>query len=197
MPKQVSPIMKKTIGFRLMAFFLIIILIATMVGLAIFSGGGIVNSISSLQQNYITASVNHWDLPIFFTFPGLLALIVICFLRLVDLDTQDRIDACMKVVIVIGFLFLAVRIPFGFIASSYMESKGYTYCYYLTSAAARSDQVWVRDPDYCIDDTGAIRIELLEWLHETQDAGLDPTPQEVRIKADELFRADLAKQYSY
>jgi hypothetical protein len=197
MSKQGTPVMDKTIGFRIMAFLLIIISIATIIGASIFAGGGIIETISSLKQNDITVSVNYWDFPILFTFPGVLALTVICFLRLVDLDTQERIDACMKIVIIFGFIFLAVRLPYGFIASGYMESQGYSYCYDFTSAAARSDQVWVRDQAYCIDDAGVIRIELLEWLNETQDAGLDPTPQEVRIKADELFRADLAKQYSY
>jgi hypothetical protein len=188
--------MEKTIGFRILAFFLIIISIAIIIVTIILCGGGLIEGISSLRQNEISVNVNYWAFPVFFTYPGLLALIVVFFLRLVDLDTQDRIDACMKVVIVSGFIFLAVRIPYGFIASSYMESKGYSYCYYLTSASAKSDQIWVRDPDYCLDNTGVIRTDMLDWLHETQDAGLDPTPQEVRTKAKELLRVYRYKKYN-
>ncbi len=118
-----------------------------------------------------------------------MVLIYLLFLKLIDKDTDRRTQKGLKIAIAFAVTAILVRIPYGFFITEYVEQKGYILCPYYSSPALMSPQVWVRDQQYCIANTGSIRKPLLEWLDSLPESKLAIPATAVNQKAKELLEA--------
>lgn len=176
---------KKTLLQRLnLLFYIIILSCAGMIFIA--QVNPFLENVNKLIEGHIYVLVSKWDIPLFLCFPGFLAIIVGLILRLIDLDTERRMDVCTKIIIVFGLLFVITRIPYGFVTSYYLTSKGYSACWGLSSPSLMSPTVWVRDPGYCVNSASAVKSEILAWMDTLPDGGKNISPEDVNAKAEAL-----------
>ncbi|GAA5217169.1 hypothetical protein GCM10025776_20700 [Corallincola platygyrae] len=89
---------------------------------------------------------------------------------------------------------IASRIAYGFALPAYLTSKGYTLCLQYSSPALAGRNVWVIDPDFCIDNMGSLRDEVMAWF-DKQVADQQPlTVARVQLEIANLKAEWLAEQ---
>lgn len=186
---QTSEVTKKTIGERLNFLFFIVALSFAMLVILFIRGQSFFANIFKLHEQSIAIEASNWDVPMFLALPCFISLIAALVLRLIDLDTEKRIQRCVGVAVIFALLSIAVRIPYGFALRYYMESLSYSSCWPLTSPSIMAPTLWVRNSGYCIEDAGSVRKPLLQWIDGLPNGGANVTPNEVRTKAEALLRA--------
>jgi hypothetical protein len=135
-------------------------------------GGNLLQNIERLERGHIYVSVSNWDIPAFVSLPCFLALIFALTLRLVRAASEKRIRVCVKVAFGAALVAIMVRLPYGFVVSNYMGAHGYTSCWQYSSQSIMGPVVWVRN------------------------SGKEVTPDEVRLKIDELLKNWERQRYS-
>ena len=174
-----------TFMIRLQCAFYILILCATIFVIIAFMGADLAANIQRIGNQGAYAAVSSWDIPAFITIPTLLSLITLLALKLFNKEQEGRTQSALKFAIFFALGAIVVRIPYGFAVSSLMENKGYSRCLEYSSPAMLSPTVWVKDPAYCIANSGSVRRDVLQWLDNTKQL---PASIEVEEKVNLLLK---------
>lgn len=167
--------------------FYILALLLSVAAIIVLRVGSFIENLSRLGNSQVYVSFSGWDIPAFIGVPCFLVLIYLLFLKLIDRDTEHRTQKSLKIAIAFAITAIVVRIPYGFLISEYIEHKGYFPCPYYSSPSLMSPQIWVRDPKYCIPNTGSIRKPLLTWLDSLSESNQTITADEVEKKAKKFL----------
>lgn len=148
-----------------------------------------VDNLSFLDQSYIAVYVSSWAVPMTIYALAFLLLAFGLVLKYFGVGKEPLFLRLFYMAIGLFFVALLVRLPVGFILDSHLEKKGYSYCsWYVPSGKVRPG-VWVRSPEYCIEQAGVVRRPLMDWIQALPDSGRNVTPTEVRLKALEMLAA--------
>ncbi|MBL4608712.1 MAG: DUF1240 domain-containing protein [Pseudomonadales bacterium] len=175
---------------------LIFILFGMTFGIWTFMGGGLIENIDRLNNHHIYVTSSNWWLPLIVGTPCYVALIALAFLRLFNAATDKRIQTCVKIALFFAIPALLIRVPYGFLASHQLKKNGYSSCWHYSSPSIYSPTVWVKSPQYCIESTGLVRHDLLEWIDHLSNGGHDTSPEAVRQHATILLDARDAERSS-
>lgn len=182
---------------KLNLIFLLIVLGAVVVGTVGFMGGLLVENIERLSNDNIYVLVSKWDIPAFIGLPCFVVIIWGLLLRLLNKATDARIQWCVNFCIVPAIAAVVVRVFYGFVVDGYMASHGYTYCWEYTSPSAMSPSVWVKEPEFCISNSGSVRREVLSWMDSRPNWGKDVSVEEVEAKVAMLLKEWKREQDRY
>jgi uncharacterized membrane protein len=196
MTNQACPNEVHGISFRMQLIFYILALSGCVALIVALLGGNLLQNIERLERGHIYVSVSNWDIPAFVSLPCFFALIVALTLRLVRAASEKRIQVCVKVAFGAALVAIMVRLPYGFVVSNYMGAHGYTSCWQYSSQSIMGPVVWVRNTGYCVENSGSVSRELLEWLDNNSNSDNEVTPDEVRLKIDELLKNWERERYS-
>ncbi len=169
--------------------FLAIIMVAIAGVILMLGLGNFLNNFQLFEQYAIAVYASSWALPMAIASPVFILLAFCLVLRLVGKDKGRLYTNTFNLAVGIGVVAILVRLPMGYMIESRLKEEGYSYCFWYTSPANFRPQVWVRSPEYCIEQTGVIRRPLMDWLQALPDGGRDVTAQEVRAKAMEMLEA--------
>ena len=181
-------------GFKHIALLLFNIFISS--GLIIVIvwgiGGHFIDNYNKVLNHGSYLSVSKWAVPSLigiFMFP---ALLYIMLLRLCKRLTQRKLDNAMKYIIIVSVVFIASRLVYGFVLTSYLENNGYSYCYYYSSSSMMGNNTWLSDPAYCMERIAAHRNDIEDWFDQQDAVGKGLTVEYVQqeiLKMDQAERA--------
>jgi hypothetical protein len=172
---------------RLASLFYIAVLGLTVYVLLVMRGASFLANISNLQNQHIYVAVSSWDIPAFIGLPCFVVLIAVLILRMKNGVSEVLIQKLLKVAIAFALIAIVVRVLTGFSIPNYLESKGYTYCPYYGSPALMSANIWVRSPEYCVENSGSVRKQLLNWFDSLPEFGRNISQADVRQKVGQLL----------
>lgn len=155
---------KVGIGARLNLLFITTVMAAITVGIALFASQGFSESRAQLASSHIYVSISSWDLPLLVGLPAFLAITTALTLRLFNQMTDKRLHLLMKIALFFAVPAIILRLGYGFYISNDLEQRGYFNCWAYSSPSIMSNSVWVKNPGYCIDNSGQVRKEVLRWL---------------------------------
>ncbi len=178
---------QNSLGERLNILFFIFALSASVIVIVVIRGNSYLENIDKLNSGNIAVAVSSWDISIFLSLPCFVALIIALCFRLANQVSERRIGMSIKIALIFAIIAIVVRIPYGYIASHYMRDKGYSPCWEFSSPSIMGDIVWVRNFDYCIENSGSVRKELLAWIDARPNGGKDVSPVEIRTKTEALL----------
>lgn len=178
---------KKSTKDRLNFIFFILVLSATVAVIITLRGAAFVEGLRDFNGKNIIVEASNWDIPIFISLPCFLALITALLLRLLDLDSQKRIQRCVKFALAFSLAAIVIRLPYGFFVKHSFEKNGYTPCWELSSPAIFSPTIWVKHRSYCIQNSGSVRKEIIDWINDPKNKNV--SPDELRKKTHELLNA--------
>lgn len=164
----------------------VVLLVSCVVALLVFRGQAFFEGFDRISNDHIYIEVSNWDIPVFVSIPCFLALIAILILRITGSKTELVIQKLLKIAVVFSVAAILIRIPIGYLNSSFLGSAGYTPCWQLSSPSLMAPTVWVSNSGYCLLDSGSVRDELLEWIDSEINAGKRPTPNELASEVDNL-----------
>ncbi|SMF26998.1 Protein of unknown function [Alteromonadaceae bacterium Bs31] len=179
-----SDIEPPTLFFRAKIGFFILALSATVFEIVVHMGSSFLTNTQRLSSQNVYVSVSSWDVPLFIGIPTLLSLIFLLALKLINKEPEAIKQKALKIAIFFALGAIVLRIPYGFTVSSIMQKKGYSRCWEYSSAAMMSPTVWVKEPAYCIANSGSVRRDVLKWLDDSKQ---QPSPQEVKEKVNLLL----------
>lgn len=156
-----------------------------------------VESYNRLVQQKIYIREWSFVLPGMFSMPVFFSAIYILCLRVLGKMTQRKMDFCMKIIICFGALFIVSRIAYGFVIETFLEGRGYNYCYSYSGVSAGSVNIWVKDPNFCVKNSGVVRKKTLDWIDYQVANQQQPTPNEVHIAVQKLLEEYQAEIDSY
>lgn len=160
-------------SYRLKLLFLIVPMLALIYFVIVVIGGSLAENIGRLLRNNIYVSVSYWDVPLFIAVPAYLALTYILLLRLLDRATETAVKVSTNIAIIFAVAAIIARPVYGYLASSHMETNGYTFCWSYSSPSLMSPSVWVKKPGYCVQNTGKVRKEMLKWMDSLREGKTD------------------------
>lgn len=175
------------IATRLSCLFYILVLSAVILVIIWFGGGALITNFYKLSNNSIYLSVSSWDVPLIVGLPCFFALSYVLCLRLFDLASEQRIQQGLKIAVIFAIAAIVVRLFYGFVVSGLLTYNGYSSCWQYSSPQVMSPTVWVRNPDFCIANSGSVRTEILSWMGTLPNAGKDVSVEEVQAKVAELL----------
>lgn len=159
---------------RVLLLLFNIIIFSGLFVLIIFGvGGDLLENYARVKSQSSYLSVSKWSLPAMigvFMVPSLLYVFV---LRLCRRLTQRGLDFAMKFLITVGVIFFLSRIIYGFFLTSYLENKGYSYCYYYSSSSMMGNSTWLKNPEFCMERIAANRRDIEAWF-DKRDAKGEP-----------------------
>lgn len=187
----------KTPLVRLKYFLLACAMISGACGVLFFMLPDFVNNWNAIHGGALAVSLSPWVVPASI---GSLVLLLVAWallLRLVDKDTGPHYQHVLYAATIVGVVAILVRIPMGFVLDSYLGSKNYSFCSWYTSASNFSPPVWVREPQYCVENSSHVQKVLMDWIESRPNGGRDVAVDEVRQKAAELMEAHAAGEHVY
>lgn len=169
--------------------FLSLILIGMSYVILMLGLGSFVENMKLLKQQAVAVYISSWAVPMAVACPAFMLLAFGLLLKVVGRDKGALYTGAFNLAVGIGVVAILVRLPIGLMLDKNLEDAGYTYCYWYTSPANFSPQVWVRSPEYCVEQTGVVRRPLMDWIQALPEGGNNVTPAEVRLKALEMLAA--------
>lgn len=179
-----SDIEPPTLFFRAKIAFFILALSATVFEIVVHMGSSFLTNTQRLSSQNVYVSVSSWDVPLFIGIPTLLSLIFLLALKLINKEPEAIKQKALKIAIFFALGAIVLRIPYGFTVSSIMQKQGYSRCWEYSSAAMMSPTVWVKEPAYCIANSGSVLRDVLKWLDDSKQ---QPSPLEVKEKVNLLL----------
>ena len=166
--------------YRLKILSVIALLFSVTLLMFWMQANGLIDNLDRLVRENAYVSVSGWDLPTIVVMPCFFGIIYGLVLRLFNKATSARISKAMKFCLFFAGAAVVVRVVYGFMLPSLMESQGYTFCQSYTSPSIYARQVYVRNEDYCVQHTGVIRRDILAWLDKQYLPSKPLNPIEVR-----------------
>ena len=151
--------------------------------------GNFIQNMKLLEQHAVAVYVSNWALPMAIACPAFVLFAIALLLKVVERDKGPHYSRLLNLAVGFGVVAIIARLPMGFILDNHVEEEGYSYCYWYTSPANFRPQVWVRSPEFCVEQTGVIRRPLMDWLQALPNGGRDVTHTAVREKALEMVKA--------
>lgn len=164
----------------------IVVLLSCVAALLFLRGQSFINSFWRIKNDHIYIEVSNWDAPAFASLPCFLALIVILTLRLSGYKSEVAIQKLLKISVFSAVAAIFIRLPMGYLSSSYLGSAGYSPCWELSSPSLMAPTVWVSNTGYCLSGVSGVRDGALEWIDAQTEAGNSPTPSELASVVDKL-----------
>ncbi len=162
------------------------LLASCVTALIYFRGHAFIDGISRVNDGHIYVSISNWDIPVFISIPCFLSIIAILILRLVGRGAESTVQKLLKFSFVAALIAIVVRLPIGYLNSTYMYSAGYSPCWELSSPSLMAPTVWVSNSGYCLPEAAGVRGEVLEWIDAQFRSGVRPTPREVAREVSKL-----------
>jgi hypothetical protein len=183
----------------LLLLFNILVCCGLMVSLVWWQGGNLIDNHYKVLNHASYLSVSKWSLPSLINVFGITALLYILILRLCKRLTQKKLDRAMKYFVYITAVFILSRLIYGFALTSYLESNGYSYCYYYSSTSMVGNSTWLSDPAYCMESITVHRNDIEEWFDQQDAEGKVLTIEYVQqgiLKMDQAERAKYPSLYN-
>lgn len=180
-----SDIESPTFFLRAKIVLFILALSATVFEIVVHMGSSFLTNIQRLSSQNIYVTVSSWDVPSFVGLPTLLSLIFLLAIKLINKEQEEIKQKALKIAIFFALGAIVLRVPYGFTVSSIMHKNGYSRCWEYSSAAMMSPTVWVKEPAYCIANSGSVRRDVLQWLDDSKQ---QPSPLEVEEKVNLLLK---------
>ncbi|WDE09548.1 hypothetical protein [Thalassomonas haliotis] len=156
-------------------------------GVFIAQLGDVIDNFDKLSSNSIFVEV--W--PLTFSVPFIVAifalLVAAFYLRLLGKMTNEKISAGFKAFFLLAAGLIISRVLFGVTASTYLENRGYSYCYDYSEHRAGTPDVWVKAAQYCVENSGIVSSETLAWISTQEKLGNNPTIIEIQEKVQYLM----------
>lgn len=138
-------------------------------------------------DRYPYVEATGWDLPMLLGIPALLLLSTGMLLRVFDRATERRLGRILKLATIFALIAIGTRIIYGFVVSWYLTSAGYSKCWTLTDPSLYARATWVNHADYCVENAGPFRGQLLAWIDTQVAQGREVRPENVQRAAQELL----------
>lgn len=177
---------KGTVPSKPMIALNIILLVLCVVVLTCFRGQALVDGLGRISEGHIYVAVSNWDIPVLVGLPCFLSLIVIMILRLIGYKSHATVQKLLNFSVVSAVVALLIRLPVGYLNSSYLHSAGYSPCWELSSPSLMAPTVWVSNAGYCIPSSASVRGEVLDWIDAQIKTGNHPTPNEMASEVSSL-----------
>ena len=159
----------KIVKDRLNLIFFIFALSATVVVIIDIRGTDFLESLRHFNERNILIEASNWDVPAFISLPCFLGLIAALVLRLLYLYSQQRIQRCVKFALAFAIAAIIVRAPYGLFVRYSFEKNGYSPYWALSSPAIYSPTTWVKHPSYCVQNSGSVRKEIIDWINDPKN----------------------------
>jgi hypothetical protein len=150
-------------------------------------GGAFAVNVGRLVQGHIYVSVSNWDIPLLLAVPTYLALINLLLLRLFDRASDKSVTTTIKIATTFAIVAILARPIYGYFVTTKMEYSGYTSCWPYSSPSLMSPTVWVKQPGYCVSNSGKVRKEILSWMDTLPNRGSDIPVNAVNEKVSMLL----------
>lgn len=164
----------------------IVLLALCVVVLVFYRGQAFIDGLGRISGGHIYLAVSNWDIPIFLSLPCFLSLIAILMLRFIGGKSEAAVQKLLKVSIASAVVAILIRLPVGYLNSSYLYSAGYSPCWELSSPSLMAPTVWVSNSGYCIPSSASVRGEVLGWIDAQIKSGNRPTPNQMASEVNNL-----------